>query len=187
MISLHDSYLESVLPNFLKQDKEAKAFCYALDRQVKKLLNRAAVLAIWYDVQNVDESLLDYLAIELRTQYYSVDLEVTVKRQLIANTLIWYQKAGTVAVVDELISTVFGSGKIQEWHSYNGDPHHFKVQTSNPLITSEDIQKFNDIIKNIKRKTAILDTIDIVLTATMKTYYGFKLQTGTVVRLKQEG
>lgn len=187
MISLYDSSLESVLPNFLKQNNEVKAFCYALDRQVKKLLTRAAVLTIWYDLQNVDESLLDYLAIELRTQYYATDLEITMKRQLIANTLIWYQKAGTIAAIDELISIVFGSGKTQEWYTYNGNPHHFKVQTSNPIVTEEDLQKFNEIIRNIKRRTATLDTVEIVLTATMNTYYGFMLQTGSYVNLKQEG
>lgn len=187
MIDLYNSELIGILPSFLKQDPGAEAFCYALDRQIAKILNKIDIIKIWYNLSNADESLLDYLAAELRTQYYSTDLAVEVKQQLIANTLIWYQKAGTVAAVEELISTVFGSGKTQEWYEYNGEPHHFKVKTSNPYITPDDLQRFSEIIKNVKRRTAILDAVEIILTAAMNTYYGFKLQTGAYVNLKQEG
>ncbi len=187
MINLYESELASILPAFLKQDASAVSFCYAFDQQIKKLLDKMEIIKIWCNLSNADEALLDYLAAELRTQYYSSDLDVDIKRQLIANTLIWYQKAGTVAAVEELITTVFDSGKTQEWYDYNGEPHHFKVQTSNPHITPDDLQIFSDIIKNIKRKTAVLDAIEITLSATMNTYYGFKLQTGTYITLKQEG
>lgn len=187
MINLYESELNKILPDFLKADVRVQAFCYAFDNQIKKILDRCKKIEIWSNLNNVDESLLDYLAAELRTQYYEKDLEVSVKRKLIANTLIWYQKAGTVSAVEELITVVFGEGKTEEWYEYNGEPHHFKILTGNPLISSNDLQKFNEIIEKVKRKTAILDAIEIVLTANMNTYYGFSLQTGSKIMLRQEG
>ena len=186
MISLYESELVSILPDYLKKDNHVKAFCYAVDKQVKKILDRCKSLEIWSNLPEVDETLLDYLAAELRTQYYSTDLSVDVKRNLIANTLIWYQKAGTVAAVDELVSAVFG-GEVSEWYEYGGDPHHFKIVTDNPNITGDSLQEFGDVISMIKRKTAILDSVEIALSAYMNIYYGFSLQTGDYITLRQEG
>lgn len=187
MISLYDSKLIRILPENLKTDHQVQAFCYALDKQIKKILDRCKKIEIWSNLTEVDESLLDYLAEELRTQYYSTDLTVEVKRQLVANTLIWYQKAGTVAAIEELITALFGEGSVKEWYEYEGVPHHFKISTSNPAITGDALQQFNDIISQIKRKTAKLDTVEINLSAIMNQYYGFRLHTGTYHTYRQEG
>lgn len=187
MTNLYDSSLKSILPKYLKEDKESQAFCYALDTQVKKLLDTCKKCEIWSDLMSVDEMLLNYLAMELRTQYYSSDLNTDIKRKLVSNTLKWYQKAGTVAAVEELITAVFGGGETKEWYEYGGAPHHFRAITSNPFISHDDIQQFNEIIRYIKRKTAIMDTIEIVLTATMNMHCDFKLQTGTYITVRQEG
>lgn len=103
------------------------------------------------------------------------------------NARRWYQKAGTVAAVDELITTVFGEGKVSEWHQYNGLPHHFKIVTENPNITGDILQEFNDIISMIKRKTAILDAVEISLNAYMNQYYGVAISVGDYITLRQEG
>lgn len=187
MINLYDSHLLDILPIHLKSDAHAQAFCYAVDNQVKKLLDRSKKIAIWSDLSNVDETLLDYLAVELRTQYYSPDLEVSVKRKLIENTLIWYEKAGTVFALEELITSVFGEGQEVEWYEYGGNPYHFKIVTTNPNITGDAIQLFDSIIEQIKRKTAVLDAVEIALNATMNTYYGFAIHIGDFIFLRQEG
>ncbi|MGB8452720.1 MAG: phage tail protein [Anaerocolumna sp.] len=186
MTNLYESELVSILPDYLKKDNHVKAFCYAVDKQVKKMLDKCKSLEIWSNLPEADEILLDYLAVELRTQYYSPDLNIEVKRNLITNTLIWYQKAGTVAAVNELVTAVFG-GKVSEWYEYDGLPHHFKIVTDNPNINGDSLQEFNNIISMLKRKTAILDTIEIALSAAMNTYNGFSLHTGDYITLRQEG
>ncbi|WMJ88854.1 phage tail protein I [Anaerocolumna sp. MB42-C2] len=187
MIDLYESKLVDIVPPHTKCDPKVQAFCYAVDKQVQKILNRCKKIAIWSNLMEVDESLLDYLAAELRTQYYSTSLSVEIKRELVANTLIWYQKAGTVAAVEELVTTLFGEGKVNEWYDYDGSPHHFKIITSNPNITGDTIQEFRTVISQIKRKTAILDTVEIALSAVMNTYYGFFLHTGESITFRQEG
>lgn len=160
MINLYESELIDILPDNLKSDMHIQAFCYAFDKQIRKIIDRSKRLEIWSNLYDVDERLLDYLAAELRTQYYSPDLDVDVKRKFVSNTLIWYQKAGTVAAVQELVETLFEEGKIAEWYDYGGLPHHFKVKVVNPLIDDNNLKNFYNIIKQVKRKTAILDAFE---------------------------
>lgn len=162
MISLYDSELFQVLPNNLKKDIKVQCYCYALDNQVKKILDRTKKINIWSDLENADESLLDYLATELRTQYYTPSLEVSVKRKLIANTLVWYLKAGTKAALEELMTTAFGEGEVKEWYEYDGEPHHFKIITENSSTVDTNAAIFLNMLDSIKRKTAILDSIEIM-------------------------
>lgn len=187
MISLYESELHQLLPEYLKKDLYVQAFSYAIDKQIRKLLERCKRIQIWSNLNEVDEYLLDYLAVELRTQYYSTELDAEIKRKLVSNTLLWYQKAGTVAAVEELVRVLFGEGSVKEWYEYEGLPHHFQISTTNPNITGDILYQMNFIIEQIKRKTAKLDTVEISLSAIMNAYYGFKMHTGTYVTLRQEG
>lgn len=187
MINLYDSQLIQILPEFLKNDAYIKALGYALDKQVRKLLDKCKMIEIWSNLNDADEKILDYLATELRTQYYSSNLDVETKRKLVANTFMWYKKAGTKTAVEELVSILFGEGEVKEWHEYGGSPHHFKIITSNPNITDDTIDKMNNVIGQIKRKTARLDSVEINLSATMEMFQGFALHTGTYITLRQEG
>lgn len=186
MINLYESELRSILPDYLKNEIKAQAFCYAVDRQIKKLLDICNKLTIWSDIKNVNTDLLDYLSNELRTQYYDPDLNETIKRQLVSNTMIWYQKAGTVKAVEELINAVMGSGEVKEWYQYEGSPHHYKVRTPNITITEDNINGFNEMIQKIKRKTAILDAIEITLDSSIDNLCGFSISTGDFITIKQE-
>lgn len=186
MINLYESELKQIFPDYLKKDLKAQAFGYALDNQIKKILQVVRKLVIWSDLKNVDVSLLDYMANELRTQYYDGELDESIKRQLVSNTLLWYKKAGTVKAVEELITTVMGYGEVKDWHQYDGQPHHYKVRTPNVTTTEEDIQSFNEMIQKIKRKTAVLDAIEISLESSIDDLYGFTMHTGDFITIKQE-
>lgn len=186
MINLYESELRSILPNYLKTDVKAQAFCYAVDRQIQKILDICLKLGIWSDINNVDAGLIDYLANELRTQYYDIELSESIKRQLVSNTMIWYQKAGTVKAVEELITAVLGAGEIMEWYQYNGQPHHYKVRSPNIAINEDNIHEFNNMVEKIKRKTAVLDIIEITMDASMDDIYGFTVSTGDFITINQE-
>lgn len=172
MINLYDSELIKLLPNNLKSDYKVQAYCYAIDNQIKKLLDRTKKINIWSNLENVDEDLLDYLAAELRTQYYSTTLDVKTKRKLISNTLVWYLKAGTKAALEELMTTAFGQGEIKEWYEYGGEPHHFKIITENSSTVDVNAALFLNMLDSIKRKTAVLDTIEIISVGKMNLNVG---------------
>lgn len=105
-----------------------------------------------------DDDVLDMLAAELDTQYYDVLLDVEAKRKLVKNTLIWYGKAGTPAAVEELITSVFGEGRVEEWFDYGGEPFYFKVYT-NATFTEDMISKFDDMLEKVKNTRSKLETV----------------------------
>lgn len=162
MINIYDSQLKDIIPGNIKTDPKVQAFCYAFDQQIKKMIDITKKIEIWSNLSNVDEKLLDHLAVELRTQYYSTSLPIEVKRDLIKNTLSWYERSGTVAAVEELMTTAFGEGSIKEWHEYDGRPHYFKIITENSSTVDANSAVFLSMLDAIKRKTAKLESIEVI-------------------------
>jgi len=152
-----------------------------------KVLNVISGGRIYATIQNQSDEILDILAVELRTQYYSQDMDLETKRNVIQETLVWYQFAGTKYAVEKLISTVFNTGEVAEWYEYSGEPGHFKITTENHSISGDALKKFSNVIEHVKRKSAILDSVEITLSAYMNNYYGIVVHTGDYIILKQEG
>lgn len=158
MIKLCDAEIKDLLPGNLKSN-EVIAFSYALKKACGYVLDRVDRIELYTNIDKLPENILDYLALELRTQYYDEKLDITIKRELIKNTLPWYMKAGTAAAVRELLTTVIGSGSVEEWFDYGGNPFMFKI-TTNEQLTSENMEKFAAIIDNVKNARSQLEGFD---------------------------
>lgn len=164
MISLRKSQLSSFLPYNLRKNNEAVAFCETIDIQIKKILDFTENLYIWSDISKTPEWLLDYLSVELRVQFYKKELPIQVKRNLIRNALIWYEKIGTKKVLQEMLEYVFGEGEVQEWFEYGGKPGYFRIITPNMDATGTKADEYKNLIETVKRKTAKLDAILVGIT-----------------------
>ena len=158
MIDLKDGLISQHWPN---PDAVIKSYAYAVhkavDRLIRTYMRRSTVYS---DLDGIPESVLDLLAIELRTQYYDDTLPVETKRGLIKGTLLWYTKAGTFSAVTELLSVVFGEGDLEEWFYYDGDPYHFRavlpVSLKPPV---SDMNLFRELIQKIKNARSHMDEI----------------------------
>lgn len=155
MIKLYDAEITDLLPDNLKSN-EVIAFSYALKKACRYVLDRVDRIELYTNIDKLPENILDYLALELRTQYYDEELDITVKRELIKNTLPWYMKAGTAAAVSELLTTVIGSGSVEEWFDYGGKPYMFKI-TTNEQLTKENLDKFSLMIDKVKNTRSKLE------------------------------
>jgi len=162
MIRFYDGELINILPDSLKFSPEAVAVSYALKKAIQKLWDYAENTSVYSIMDILPEYIIDLLALELRTQYYKQDLELSMKRELVKNTLPWYIKAGTPSAVQELIAVVFGNGKEIDWFEYNGRPGCFRIQTTTP-IWGEKEEEFFKLLWSIKRESAWLDALQIVL------------------------
>lgn len=187
MRSLYDGQITDIIPGSLNQAADVKALSYAVMKAMQKLQDYANRAKIYSNIEKLSENILDILAVEFRSQYYSQDMDIDTKRRVINETMQWYSLAGTPIAVEKLISAVFLTGEIIEWYKYGGDPGHFKIITENHGITGDALQNFNRIISRVKRKSAILDAVEITLTAYMNTYYGAVLHTCDYINLIQEG
>lgn len=158
MIKLRDSNITDILPEAFTSDPQNIALGYALQRAMKRLLGYSRTTSVYSSMDAADDDVLDMLAAELDTQYYDVELDVEAKRKLVKNTLIWYGKAGTPAAVEELITSVFGEGKVEEWFDYGGEPYHFRVYT-NATFTEDMIPKFDNMLEKVKNTRSKLETV----------------------------
>ena len=171
MINFYDGEIKDILPSNLMEDPAAQAFSYAL-REGTRLLNRFTQLCYVYcSIDTAPNDVVDLLAKELRTQYYSDALELDVKRGLVRNTLIWYMTAGTPAAVEELVGIVFGEGEVSEWFEYGGEPYWFKIKT-NAILTEDMNTFFSDMIRRVKNTRSHIEAIEIHRTIEQTIYAG---------------
>lgn len=187
MINFYDSQITDILPVNLKATPDVQAFSYAVMKANQKMQAYALKSRIYAAIQELPDSILDTLAIELRTQYYKQDMPIETKRRMIQETMQWYSYAGTPYAVEKLIIALFNTGEVVEWFDYGGEPGHFKITTENHNISGDAVASFNSIIERVKRKSSVLDAVEITLSAYMNTYYGAILHTGDFITIKQEG
>lgn len=179
MINLKDGQITDTLPESLAEQWEVKALSFAIKSAMEKWLNYSDSVGFLHDIDSASENVLDTLAVELDTQYYETDLDVKVKRKLVKNTLLWYQKAGTPSAVAELVEAVFGAGEvIENWDFKEGEkiPYTFDIETYSQTqpVTVETLLK---MIKNVKNARSRLRGIKTLTTLRQTLYYASTFQT----------
>lgn len=172
MIKLNDSHITAILPEALASDPKTKALSYALNRAMQRLLGYCQNIGVYNTIDTLTEQILDLLAVELNTQYYDDSLDIKVKRSLIKNTLNWYMNTGTPAAVTELVKAVFGSGNIEEWFEYGGQPYCFKIYTSNINTTDEMIQQVTDLVGKIQNVRSHLEEVVVEVMQKLNLFHG---------------
>ena len=183
MTDLTNGSMLELLPPEMRQDTETIAFAYAVDRQITKLCAYAEQTQIYASIDNMPEWLLDILAVELRTPAYQETYSIAVKRTLVKQTLPFWEKMGTPAAVNRIIEAIFGSGEIEEFWEYGGEPHHFRARTGNPYITAENVAEFKQALESVKRLSSWLDEVTMNTSAeTYTQYMGFWCSIGEIVR-----
>ena len=157
MISLRDYRTEDALPAEMKTI-ERRALTYAFDRQKQKYIDRIARVLIWADLEHVSDDKLDFLAVENRVLFYNSDLDPSVKRKLILNSIYWYTKLGTRQAMEEMIDIVFGNENtsVEEWYTYAGEPFHFRIAVGTE-VTQTSIGEFLQYLNRIKNARSRFD------------------------------
>ncbi|MEG1594489.1 MAG: phage tail protein I [Oscillibacter sp.] len=186
MINLNGSRFTSIMPDNLAGQVEVQAIAYAVGRQMEKLCAYADSTRTYAAIATMPERVLDLLAMELRTPAYDENYSIRVKRALIEGTLVFYTQMGTPAAVNKIIETIFETGYIREWWEYGGKPYHFKAYTTNPAITSDDVEEFKRALGSVKRLSAWLDEIILDLsTPATEIYVGHWIHTGDFITLQK--
>ena len=160
MIKFYDGQITDILPSNLTDNPEVKAISLALRDATRLLWNDTQGVLIYSNIEHLPDAILDLLAIELRTQYYRDSLDIETKRALIRNTLIWHMRAGTPQAVEELVTTIFGEGKVTEWFEYGDLPYYFRIET-NAALTPEIDSFFSTMIRRVKNTRSHLRSIEI--------------------------
>lgn len=169
---LKDIDFIKLLPQFMREDAANIGLAAGTNQVVQRMEATISTMSTWDSIDSLSEAELDELAWELNIDWYRLNASIDIKRQLVKDSDKMHQKLGTKWAVERIINTYFGDGYIVEWFEYDGEPGHFKVFSSNPTITNENLLEFLSILDKVKRATSHLDGITISLTGQMKLHAG---------------
>jgi len=191
MINLYDGQITDLLQNSLKHNPETQAIAYAVLQEKRRLIDLVERTRLMSAVDSLEERILDYLAVELRTPAYEDSLPLDTKRTLIKGTLPFYAKLGTPAAVDWVINTIFGNGGIEEWFDYGGEPHHFRICAilDHHVFKLKELEHLVRTVSHVKRLSSWLDEIIFTLapvTATLHVGGGTAAQAWTGIPLEPD-
>ncbi|MCU7378116.1 phage tail protein I [Clostridiales Family XIII bacterium ASD5510] len=150
-----------LLPKFMQDDPANIGIAKGIDIVIKIFDGFSGNLATWAAIERMSDAELNELAWELNIAWYEPSASTAVKREIIKNSDRVQQKLGTKWAVENVIETYFGDGNVLEWFEYEGTPGHFKINSSNPSVTNENLTKFLRILSKVKRGSAQLDGIFI--------------------------
>ncbi|GKS14799.1 hypothetical protein YDYSY3_57990 [Paenibacillus chitinolyticus] len=161
MIDIQHASLLDILPPNLRRDKDFSAMALALDNELQAISAQIRKLSILDRLDELSDEEADELAWQYHVDFYSPDLPIEQKRQLVKNAIPWHKRKGTPSAVEELIATLFGEGKVEEWFEYGGQPFRFQVVTNNPEVTQDRAQEFYRAVDSVKRLSAKLERVII--------------------------
>lgn len=183
MTDLDNMSLLDLLPTSIRYDPKVIAYAEALDIELKEVKTEARKIPIFSRLDEIDDEEADQLAWGFNVSFYDVSLPIEQKRELVKNAYRFHRKKGTPAAVEELITILFGYGKVEEWFEYGGQPGYFRVITNNPEVTQEKAQEFIKAVDSIKRGTAHLETVILAQSETIHVYNGFAIHVGKNIRI----
>lgn len=159
------------LPEALKTDEKICAIAEVLSKNLSYISNEMQNAVIYSRIDDLPETLLDVLAYDMHVDWYDYSCPLTVKRDILKNSVEKHRKIGTKRAVEELIKDVFGGGKVEEWFEYGDAPFYFKIKTDGAL-TPEINNFFIDMMQKVKNTRSHLRSIEIHRIAEQNLYAG---------------
>jgi phage tail P2-like protein len=160
----------------MKEDIAVQGFSAALTLQLRKLVEEVDRVGIYYRIDEQPEEVLDLLAWQYKVDWYDMDSPIEIKREAVKNALEIHKIKGTPDAVQRIIDIYFGDGTVEEWFDYGGAPGNFRISTMNPSATNEKAALLIKAVNAVKRKTAHLEAVLLIVTDDMPIYFSGVLQ-----------
>ena len=169
---LNDVDLMRLMPQFMRDDVNAKAFAYAIQSQIKSLSLAIEHARIYARIDSLTDEILDELAWQFNIVEYNNSYDISIKRELVKGCMELHYKRGTVAAVEDVVRKIFGNAEIEEWFDYGGEPYHFRIRTSNTSANDEMISEIEKIVKETQSVRSHLESVIIEIMQSMNLYVG---------------
>ena len=158
MVKLNSDSLKESLPESISGDKEIQATTIAIQEQLQAIQKQISLVLLLPHLDELPEAIVDELAWEYHVDIYNADFDISIKRQLIRQSIAWHHKKGTPAAVVEMLSTIYASAQLEEFWEYGGEPYHFKVTIGEDRTDSA--QTIDDAIRVIKLSKNVRSWLD---------------------------
>lgn len=152
----------SVLPGVLARDDGMYDLAKLIGWAVGKKADEAGYPAIFQRIDELDEDLLDILAVDLKVDWYDFDGDIETKRRQIKSNWHIRQRLGTVEAVKMALCDVWPESTIEEWFEWGGDPGYFHVLLSVDHAGTVNFAKAMRMLQVFKPVRAHLDGYPIL-------------------------
>lgn len=167
MIKLTDARLTDALPKTLAEQPWVQALAEASRKMRCRVMAYADRTRLFCDIDEASEEALDALAVELQTPLYKNDYPLTVKRQIVKNSMLYYIRSGTRGAVEELLADIYQGAEVEEWFEYGGEPNYFRVaidisRTTVPVaeMTPAELESW---LYSVKRASSTLESLSYMI------------------------
>lgn len=167
MIKLTDARLTDALPKTLAEQPWVQALAEASRKMRRRVIAYADRTRLFCDIDEASEEALDALAVELQTPLYKNDYPLTVKRQIVKNSMLYYIRSGTRGAVEELLADIYQGAEVEEWFEYGGEPNYFRVaidisRTTVPVaeMTPAELEGW---LYSVKRASSALESLSYMI------------------------
>lgn len=167
MIKLTDARLTDALPKTLAEQPWVQALAEASRKMRRRVMAYADRTRLFCDIDEASEEALDALAVELQTPLYKNDYPLTVKRQIVKNSMLYYIRSGTRGAVEELLADIYPGAEVEEWFKYGGEPNYFRVaidisRTTVPVaeMTPAELEGW---LYSVKRASSALESLSYMI------------------------
>lgn len=167
MIKLTDARLTDALPKTLAEQPWVQALAEASRKMRRRVMAYADRTRLFCDIDEASEEALDALAVELQTPLYKNDYPLTVKRQIIKNSMLYYIRSGTRGAVEELLADIYQGAEVEEWFEYGGKPNYFRVaidisRTTVPVAEMAPAE-LESWLYSVKRASSALESLSYMI------------------------
>lgn len=169
-MELKDIDLLTLCPAFMRKDKSNQILATGVNNVFKTWADDLERLSVVNQIDKLTSAELDQLASDRNIFWYDTNAHISVKRALIKNARVVFNRLGTVWAVESVINDYMPGTELQEWFDYEGEPGYFKIYTTNTGVLKTDIQAFFNILNKIKRKSMWLEAIILELEQQLVVY-----------------
>lgn len=167
MIKLTDARLTDALPKILAEQPWVQALAEASRKMRRRVMAYADRTRLFCDIDEASEEALDALAVELQTPLYKNDYPLTVKRQIVKNSMLYYIRSGTRGAVEELLADIYQGAEVEEWFEYGGKPNYFRVaidisRTTVPVAEMAPAE-LESWLYSVKRASSALESLSYMI------------------------
>lgn len=167
MIKLTDARLTDALPKTLAEQPWVQALAEASRKMRRRVMAYADRTRLFCDIDEASEEALDALAVELQTPLYKNDYPLTVKRQIVKNSMLYYIRSGTRGAIEELLTDIYQGAEVEEWFEYGGEPNYFRVaidisRTTVPVAEMAPAE-LESWLYSVKRASSALESLSYMI------------------------
>jgi phage tail P2-like protein len=167
-----------IVPSSLRVDPQIQAMCAAIDIELEQIYKEIPPICFIPFIKDLEPPLLDILGWQFHVDVWAgwdPTLDNETKRELILQSIQWHAKKGTKWAVNEVLKTVFKSGRVTEWYEYGGKPFFFRITTDEDVVDITKMLRVLNAVYALKNERSWLD--EFIRTRTQ----GQLLFTGIVV------